>query len=46
MQEPMEVLVGFSNTPIDPQTCMMLGLPIGSCVKMCVFVVKRVKSVS
>jgi len=29
-QEPIEVLVGFSNTPIDPQTCQMLGLPMGS----------------
>ena len=26
----MEVLIGFSNTPIDPQTCQMLGLPMGS----------------
>ena len=39
MQEPMEVLVGFSNTPIDPQTCMMLGLPLGSsvCENVCFF---------
>ena len=29
-QEPVEVLIGFSNTPIDPQTCQMLGLPMGS----------------
>ena len=25
----MEVSVGFSNTPIDAQTCKMLGLPLG-----------------
>ena len=29
-QEPVEVVVGMSNTPIDPQTCVMLGLPVGS----------------
>jgi len=28
--EPVEVVVGMSNTPIDPQTCVMLGLPVGS----------------
>ena len=29
-QEPVEVVVGMSNTAIDPQTCVMLGLPVGS----------------